>query len=251
MHRATEQWDGKPLDVKPLFYQVVQEFREGVLLTTTKLEVVVVWWVVLRWRLWWCVFGGFVAPVFLWWLVWCCWWCVLCWWWRVFFFFGCLLKKRGKAQDRYQGPVASWFSSTTWPATPTCSCLPVARAWCDSPADSVEPVWPAGSVGWIAMRMCGFFAFYVNLADKPAVDTDKDCDFTLFVAFCLFVVFYFFAKRRRHWHETWSRSQVGWSQDQPIRGKLKISQTSRLVTGQTYTEKEVNSGSIRLCDPPA
>ena len=51
LHRATEQWDGKPLDEKPLFYQVVEEFREGVLLTTTQLEVVVVWWVVLRWRL--------------------------------------------------------------------------------------------------------------------------------------------------------------------------------------------------------
>ena len=46
------------MDERPLFYQGVKEFREGVLPTTTQLEVVVVWWVVLRWRLWWCVFGG-------------------------------------------------------------------------------------------------------------------------------------------------------------------------------------------------
>ena len=38
----------------------------NIFMTNAQLEVVVVWWVVLRWRLWWCVFGGFCgAGVFV------------------------------------------------------------------------------------------------------------------------------------------------------------------------------------------
>ena len=76
------------------------------------------------------------------------------------------------------------------------------------------------------MTYYGFFAFYVGLADKPAVYTDKDGNFTLFVAFYFFVIFYFSQRRRRQWHEKWFLSRVGWSQDQPIRGKGLIQDLS-------------------------
>ena len=62
--------DGKPLDEKPLFYQVVDEFREGALLTTTSLR----WWWSGGWwvrfcLLWlclflWCALVGGASPLF-------------------------------------------------------------------------------------------------------------------------------------------------------------------------------------------
>ena len=53
----------------------------------------------------------------------------------------------------------------------------------------VEPVWPAGSVGWVTERMGVYYvlcAFYSLAAGKAAVHEDIDGNFVLIVVFYSF-----------------------------------------------------------------